>query len=185
MKRDAHLFHGFLIVIMAIALSGCRMPDSRSIIPASGLAPIYPRIWRTGDPWKEGNQCVFPQVASLHPKLRWERFPPANPDPYGVQDAEVKYEITKVTYELQIWETADDRPGPFVYGRNGLLEPIHKLETPLKPSTNYMWTVRARFLLDGQIRVTSWGWGQCYGKIPRGLPVDQNPNLYRFRTPAA
>jgi hypothetical protein len=48
---------------------------------------------------------------------------------------------------------------------------MHTLETPLEPSSLYFWTVRARFELGGQVKVTDWG----VSRVP-------HPSYYRFKT---
>ena len=49
----------------------------------------------------------------------------------------------------------------------------------LEPSNQYLWSVRARFRIDGNMRVTEWGMA--------GLPLrnESVPNLpcFRFKTP--
>ena len=80
-------------------------------------------------------------VDSLRPTLRWERF-----------------EGSQVTYDLRIWESKQSRAnvGEVVYEREGLTENMHTLESPLKPSNLYTWSVRTRFVQDGKVRVTEW-----------------------------
>jgi hypothetical protein len=80
-------------------------------------------------------------VKSLIPTLRWERFA-------GEQ----------VTYDLRIWESKEARAqvGEVVYEREGLTENVHTVETSLSPSTIYSWSVRARFVENGKVRVTEW-----------------------------
>lgn len=78
----------------------------------------------------------------------------------------------------------------------------HGLEAPLEPHTTYLWSVRARFLLDGEERVTRWSLHQdaYVGGLSTGVKVlasmflppsrkgcliDGIPALHhhRFRTP--
>jgi hypothetical protein len=81
------------------------------------------------------------RVESLTPTLRWEAFAGE-----------------RVTYDLRIWESKASRAvvGEVVYEREGLSENVHTVETALKPSTIYTWSVRARFLESGKGRVTEW-----------------------------
>ena len=81
------------------------------------------------------------RMGSLTPTLRWERF-----------------EVKQVTYDLKIWESKESRAvvGEIVYERKGLTENVHTLETPLKSANIYTWSVRARFVEDGKVRVTEW-----------------------------
>jgi hypothetical protein len=76
-----------------------------------------------------------------------------------------------VTYDLRVWELKELSTGGFredlkglhiatkvgevVYKKDGLTENVHTLETSLSPST-YAWSVRARFVQDGKVRVTEW-----------------------------
>jgi hypothetical protein len=98
------------------------------------------------------------EMQSTQPILRWESFPPPR-DRFAVA-AQAEGRLQEVTYELRIWR-ADWQgrelvPGKLVYSREGLMTPSHKVETPLAWSTIYLWTVRARFLLDGHMRITEW-----------------------------
>lgn len=81
------------------------------------------------------------RMESLRPTLRWEPF-----------------SAEEVTYDLRIWESKESRTqlGEVAYEREGLTENVHALETSLSPSTIYSWSVRARFLEGGKVRVTEW-----------------------------
>lgn len=59
-------------------------------------------------------------------------------------------------YDVRIWSVVDDAPSTLVYERDGLLEPRHRLETPLEPKSTYFWSVRKRSLVDGRVRATRW-----------------------------
>jgi len=134
----------------------------------SGLRPHYP------EPAPK-----FVEVDSLRPMLRWEPFP-------RPQDREVDKDgnparIREVTYDLRIWraelEHPIEYPAELIYSRRGLPDPEHRVEEPLKPSTKYFWSIRARFELDGQPRVTQWG-------VMRLAIVLPHPGHYRFKTPS-
>jgi len=60
------------------------------------------------------------------------------------------------------------------------------VETPLASETQHLWSVRARFELDGQIRVTPWGVlllpGQSILSDPRSVRLPPRA-YYRFVTP--
>lgn len=125
-----------------------------------GLEPEYPRarsFWGWGPP----------QVESLQPTLRWKAFNQLwdrRTDGEGVARL-----ISDVTYDLRIWQELP--PGRScricamgiiylhepIYIKEGLSSPLHQMDVPLKPSTKYAWSVRARFQLDGHPRVTPWG----------------------------
>jgi hypothetical protein len=128
-------------------------------------------------------------VDSLQPNLRWQPLPSTTteataPDP------------SSVTYELKIWEVSHDAPGDLIYRREALRDPSHALEEPLRPATTYFWSIRARFLVDGQPRVADWG----QRLVARGEMEDPQPGMispprrwashqyyryYCFRTPDA
>lgn len=150
--------------------------------PVWGLKPIYPEpaLLRETD-----NSFVFTPVSTRWPEFKWEAFPRGQDLEAGHAGAGRK--ISEVTYELKIWE--EDRafpgtfdpghefaePGPLVYARSGLPKPHHRIAMGLKWRTNYFWTVRARFLLDGQPRLTTWG--------VLGMPQSAVVSYYRFKTP--
>jgi len=143
--------------------------------PVSGLRPAYPEPWG-------------PKVDSLLPTLRWEPFPrPA--DLKADTDGWVA-RVRSVTYDLRIWRTVKAGhpfmyPGDLIYSRDGVPEPLHTVETPLAQDTSYLWSIRPRFELDGEVRVTEWSmlkfpneWGFA-PRAPRVPPLA----YYRFRTP--
>lgn len=164
------LMCGVLSILVMVA--GC-------LSPHWGLKPIYPEASGFQD-----RQYVFTRVPSRSLEFEWEAFPRAG-DLKAIQESTGKT-ISDVTYELRVWE-ADPKfpetfrpwdnvaePGPLVYTREGLLTPRHKMSAPLKWRTKYFWSVRARFLLDGHPRVTSWG--------VLGTPSAEAVSYYRFRT---
>lgn len=145
-----------------------------------GLRPEYPEV-----SYDFSLNPAFVEVDSLQPMLRWEAFP-------RLQDRELDRvgllkQIRNVTYDLKIWRAEYNRPAEVVYTQEGLRETSHKLEHPLKPSTKYFWTIRARFDLDGHPRVTEWGLTKAPlhpgGISPLRSPLVPNPNHYRFKTP--
>lgn len=145
-------------------------------VPVSGLRPNYPEP-----------SLKFVEVDSLQPTLSWEAFP--RPIDLAVDKEGVQGRVSNVTYDLRIWradeESPREYPAEIVYERRGLREPWHTIEQPLKPSFMYFWSIRARFELDGQPRVTQWGvteHPQC-SQLGR-LPIVPNPLHYRFRTPS-
>lgn len=156
-----HLLPGALLVVLLL-LAGCALP-----IPVSGLRPEYPEV-RAG----------FVEVDSLQPTLRWESFPRSQDH---AEDKEgLLSRIRNVSYDLRIWRAENDYPVELIYARQALPEPVHKVEAPLEPSTNYFWTIRARFELDGHTRVTQWG----VVATGRRLPLIPNPFYYRLKTPS-
>lgn len=150
-------------------------------VPTYGLRPVYPENRNRGGLF-DGYESVFLKVDSLQPTLRWEPFPRSHDIRRDHQN--LLSRIRDVTYDLKIWNSTYEFPDRVIYTRQGLLEPFHKIEQPLEPCAKYFWTVRARFKIDGETRVTEWG----ISEVPRGQEVRKssiipNPNLYRFRTP--
>lgn len=86
------------------------------------------------------------RVDSGRPTLRWEPFPIPGHE-RGVSD---------VTYDLRIRHRNDMLQEREVYARDGLPQAEHTVEAPLQPEGTHVWTVRARFLLDGLPRETQW-----------------------------
>ena len=153
-------------IFLAAALGGgCAVTS-----PVLGLRPESPRA---------GSDFV--PVEGRRPTLRWEAFPqPRDRE----SDPRLLAATLDVTYDLRVWEAVfDDYPGHLAYAKDGLPEPRHRVETDLKPDTRYVWTVRARFNLDGRARVTPWStvtWGH---HVARRVVPDLG--YFRFRTPAS
>jgi hypothetical protein len=105
------------------------------------------------------------EPASVTPILRWT----AAAAPAGAPP---------VTYDLRIWRAEAGQPVELAYQRTGLAGTTHMVEEPLLPSTEYHWSVRARFEGEGRIRVSEWSASQA----PR-LPLLPNPFHARFQTP--
>lgn len=170
-----------LLPVLVIA-AGCVTGE----VLVSGLRPLCPEAVKLGS-----------EVASSRPMLRWETFP--RPEDLKADKKGLLQRAEKVTYDVRIWRLEDNRPVERVYARDGLPKPAHKVGTPLEPSTKYLWTVRARFELDGQPRVSEWGVmlvrrivsyraGGGAGRWIaaedfRRLPQVPNPSHYRFKTP--
>ena len=94
----------------------------------AGLSPINP-------PW--------PGHVAVHPTLQWEPLEAGSLSP--------RYEIEDVRYDLRVYSSSS-----VVYSVEGLIEPLHRVEMELKRDTDYWWTVRARFRLNGASRRTDW-----------------------------
>ena len=156
------------VLIFLLVLAGCGTPRV-------GLQPQYP-------PFEKGMFALwgrFTEVDSLQPTLRWEPFP-RQEDRDADQDGWLSG-IEDVTYELRIWKTITASSGKLVYARGRLRLPYHKVEEPLEPLTNYLWSVRSHFVRDGRPRTIEWG---LAGYLLRGETVP-NPSCFRFKTPAA
>ena len=105
-------------------------------------------------------------VESLSPHLKWQ--------PDGDSGAR---------YDLVIFETtASGKPGKSVYYREGLEVAEHKIDQPLKPDTNYYWTVRSR----KGATVGDWSTydHRLFVPIPFGFYYQgQESLMFPFRTP--
>lgn len=150
--------------------------------PVSGLRPEYPDARKNA----LSLEILFEEVDSLQPTLRWEVFP--RPKDLEAAKDDLPSRIRQVTYDLKIWQVDDhssiEYPGELVYTRQGLPQRSHKVEEPLNPSTKYFWTIRARFELDGHLRVTQWGvTGSTYRNTNRTWFVPSS-SYYRFKTPS-
>ena len=145
------------IILVFSILSGC---SSVSIV---GLHPEYPPVEKK----TFATYCDFVKVDSLQPTFQWQPFPRL--------EGNFADRVQDVTYELRIWTTVPGPAGKLKYARDGLELPSHQLKEPLDPSSRYLWSVRARFMVDGHSRVTEWGMA--------GIPLryESVPNLSCFR----
>lgn len=176
------------VLIFAVLLfaTSCSMKA-----PVFGLKPEYPenRI--------DTDEIVFVEVDSLQSTLRWESFP--RPQDLREDKEGMLYLMRNVTYDLKIWSAEGDYLDAIIYSKQGLREPYYKFEEPLEPCSKYFWTIRARFEIDGKVKITEWGisqWGvphQIYHHMDidinsslalgRRSPIVPNLALYRFKTP--
>jgi hypothetical protein len=132
-----------------------------------GLRPEYPPVEkRTFALFAD-----FVEVDSLQPTFRWEGFPRSEDFFAG--------SVRDITYELRIWTMIPGEEGKLRYARSGLKVPYHTLDEPLEPSSKYLWSIRARFTIDGSQRVTEWG---LAGNVLRNEAVP-NKSCFRFVTP--
>jgi len=152
------------LALLSVA-SGCA-----DLPPAAGLRPL---------PLLTSFSTIPREVDSLQPTLRWEAFP--RTEDLKVDKAGRLAAVRNPTYELRIWRAEHDFPAELVYARSGLTEPVHTVETPFAPDTLYLWTIRARFELNGEPRVTEWATlsGPWYGRRTE-IP---HRDYYRFTTP--
>ena len=187
MASSYNIPKNILYLIVLILLANC---SPRTGLP-TGLKLIYPQPVR-GD----SGEDIF-EVDSLQPAFRWESFP--RPEDLRNEEDGLLGQIQKVTYDLKIWRVQDGYPPKAslnrqtfpeplhapVYYRQGLPEPLHKIEEPLEPSTKYIWSVRARFEVDGGTRVIPWAgfWPIRRRYYQRVAFVPNNPIYYGFKTP--
>ncbi len=157
-----------------------RIYDEAFLITPIAL-PIVSNIWE--------ERCWIEPLSpsrtnTLQPTLYWTRFPSEIIQQKLVP--EVLQKISNVTYDLRIWdEDVDQRNRPWhlqwrnrlIYERTSLAAPQHALEIALSPASRYYWSVRARFVVDGQIMVTRWmRQSGCYSS-------DMLLGYYVFNTP--
>ncbi len=138
-----------------------------------GLRPEYPglressafcgAIWFPKCPPYTPALHFFTEIDTLQPTFRWEPFPGAEQQEGEKAPADVR----EVTYEVKVFSArrssrtlggkmVPELLGGPVYSRSGLVEPSHRIEVPLEACTKYFWTVRAKFRLGGQPRLTDW-----------------------------
>ena len=182
---------GIAIVLCAGLSPGCRVPP-----PVVGLRPIYPPV-RYGysrfrfEPSPDDLRTVFVKVDSLQPVMKWKPIPPEL-DGRTEKDG-TRLLIEHLGYDLRIWRDDHGFPSGLAYAREGLPEPCHRLEQPLEPGTSYCWSVRARFEVNGQPRITQWSFSEWpwtpsdasafLATNPRGLNLIPPKNYFRFETP--
>jgi hypothetical protein len=165
----------WVVPFVFLSLIACTRP-----LEVAGLRPISPEPYN-----------LAPKLESLQPELRWESFP-RRTDLEANRGGWVS-RVRHVTYDLRIWRGVRDRygyeevfPAELIYERNALSMPEHTVETPLASDTHYLWSVRARFDLDGQLRVTPWSVlllpRQSLLDDPRSVDVPPR-GYYRFVTP--
>ena len=162
-----------LFLVISFMLVGCATNAS-----VYGLKPEYPEA-------RHGfftETIAFVEVDSLQPTLKWESFhlPWLN----NLTDENPVSELCNITYELKIWRAgARDQPVDLIYERRGLPEPFHKIERTLDPSARYLWTIRAKFEINGKPRVSTWGRTK-FNELGN-LDIIPSLNFYRFETPAS
>lgn len=159
--------------------------------PVSGFRPLFP-------PQKfslDRNKLSTVVLGNRQPTFRWEPFPGAH-EAYGLSPEEIFVDVepervSDVTYELRVWKTVGEGEsvGPVVYEKAGLRTTSHKIERPLDRATVYFWSVRARFRVDGVVRVSEWSMTSLphYGATARTMARRHGAippaNYYRFMTP--
>ncbi|MBS3951836.1 MAG: hypothetical protein KGZ88_02690 [Methylomicrobium sp.] len=157
------------------------------------LKPVYPKL--------EISRCYLPYlfyflhnpfcesglnyvaVSSTKPTFQWQAL--ADHQNLQGENASILKYFSDISYDLRIWEVTNDQPGSIVYERHRLVKPYHTIEVPLKSETEYFWSFRASFKVNGQRRVSRW----ASSRIPRGSnnTCEQSfitdSNYFRFATP--
>jgi hypothetical protein len=111
-------------------------------------------------------------ATSLEPTFQWGDFPS---ETVLSADFQAKLrQLSALRYDLRIYRLDDQRNrARIVLERNNIEASEYRITQPLAPSTEYAWTVRARFALDTGERTTRWS-GDWIGGGVRG---------FLFRTP--
>jgi hypothetical protein len=180
-----------LTMLLAGLVAGCRVSP-----PVVGFRPIYPPVRYGFQSFRlqsspEDLRTLFVKVDSLQPWMKWKPFAYTPKQREGQNSAVPP--IERLGYDLKIWREDNGVVSALVYAREGLPEPCHRLEEPLQPATKYCWSVRARFEVNGQPRITQWSFSQWpwsprdaaaqHASTPRGLNQIPFKNYYRFETP--
>lgn len=111
---------------------------------------------------------VFPdETRTLTPTFSWQPFPAA-----AVLEADFQGRLgsaSNLRYDLRVYRVQQSRPGArLVLESQDLKEPSYTPTQPLAPDSLYIWSVRARFRLDGQERTTRWA-GDWLGGRAKGF----------------
>jgi hypothetical protein len=164
--------------------AGCKSDPAPSI-SVVGLRPEEPFIrYKPFNRWAGGGSYVWPKVPSLQPTLRWQGLPFETS--LASDTSRFRSRIEDATYDLEIWLGAGDFPAQLVYQRNALTGTVHRVEHPLESHQTYFWTVRVRFRLGNETRVTEWS--RIVAPEPALLLRREgfrhpDQRYYRFRTP--
>lgn len=184
------------LILSFAALGGCSVSANS---PVSGLRPVDPPLTR---PLSLG-KLDWPEVNSLRPVLRWMPFPGVH-HPFTGGNA-VSFEawwfvaidpalVSDVRYDIRLWEVQGLSPAALVHEADGIASTSFRTPAPLKPDTRYYWTVRARFMWRGRVRVSEWSlaqsshnplWGGGDSRsVARREGFIPPTSYYRFKTPA-
>ena len=143
----------------------------------TGAAPnkrnytVEPKAPPAHEFWQAGTASAA-LVTSLEPSFRWQEFPGEkvlNADFQGMLPA-----LSRLRYDLRIYRLDDERRSArIILEQNNIETTEFQMAQPLAPDTEYVWSVRARFVLDTGERTSRWS-GDWVGGSVRG---------FLFRTP--
>jgi len=130
--------------------------EKRAGPQACGLRPLLPAPrWSSG---AASAQSVTVEMVGLAPVLAWEaldeRALPGTRD--AARASPAHHRLQDVRYDLRIWRVQDPGTPQLVYERIGLDATVHRVEQPLESRTEYLWSVRPRFVLDGHLGALRW-----------------------------
>lgn len=123
-----------------------------------GLIPTNPEPMYKGS-WLLRSKTTAPlTVNSLTPTLSWHPMDSTQTFFSGFSrfPKQLRAEAKDVRYDLRIWRRLEGQSTELVYERIGLLTPDHQLELTLEPHTEYLWSIRPRFTIDGHPRAMRW-----------------------------
>jgi hypothetical protein len=162
-------------------------------VPHYVLSPVYPALescvfcgeFPFGSVHRTISNLEFVEVDSVQPTLRWESFPR---DHDMIEADGQKFQITDVRYDLRVFDKVVMPssthmvlvPAQQVYGVRDIPESYHRIESGLNTCHEYFWTVRARFNLDGRVRVTEWA---GYYRWPAQHPWNLRHGQHAYRDP--
>ncbi len=141
------------------------------------LYPFADRVG-TGDSRYCGLGALGPKddmAKDLSPLLSWQRFPRDSDINANARDMK---RVKNVRYELVVGSGDNGETPDIFYRVKDLTEASHRLPMKLDPDTRYFWSVRARFKLDGRLRVTDWA-----TSCPFEQQLIVGGQIYRFYTP--
>jgi hypothetical protein len=132
------------------------------------VEPLHPAVHEY---WSSGAPRATP-ITSLEPTLRWQAFPSQK---VLLADFQSKLQqLSALRYDLRIYRLEDQRRhARMILERNNIEANEYQLTQQLAPGTEYVWSVRARFVLDTGERTSRWS-GDWVGGRVRG---------FLFRTP--
>jgi hypothetical protein len=144
-------------------------------------APFVVKPWHVIKPIYPPLKSKYSRVSSLRPRLSWESFPGEYDRKYD--KGNLLNHVTDVRYDLRIWLAHNYYPERLIYSKENIPYNFHTIEFELEPSTKYLWTVRSRFKLDSQERLTRWACLKHYS-YPNFHSYNNFPRFYyRFETP--
>jgi hypothetical protein len=108
-------------------------------------------------------------VTSLEPTFRWRSFPGEH---VLIADFQRRLQrLSDLRYDLRIYRLDEEhRIAVLVLEQNNIAVTEFRVSQPLAPNTEYVWSVRARFVLDGGERTTRWS-GDWVGGPTRGFLI--------------
>jgi len=89
-------------------------------------------------------------IRTRQPLLRWSSVPARGGKRIDDWPGD-RVQAEDLRYDVRVYD------GPsLIVAVDGLTAPHYQVRDPLEPCKTYFWTFRARFVLDGELRVTDW-----------------------------